>query len=197
MNYYEIKQVLIDQKEELKKFPNKKRIIERDVSEKYKKLLKSSLIKIITGPRRTGKSTLALQLLKDRGFAYVNFDDERISTLKTEELNLVLQAIYEIYQNPEFIFLDEIQNIKGWELFANRLNRIGFNLVITRSNAKLLSAELATHLTGRHFSLELYPFSFREYLNFFELFSLVVTLISLRIFLEISSAIFSYVSRSG
>jgi predicted AAA+ superfamily ATPase len=61
--------------------------------------------------------------------------------------------------------VDEVQNVSGWELFANRLKRSGYNLVITGSNAKLLSQELATHLTGRHVSLELFPFSFREFLK--------------------------------
>ena len=104
--------------------------------------------------------------MKDKDFAYVNFDDERLSFLETEDLNLVLQAIYEIYGKPEFIFFDEIQNVKNWELFVNRLQRLKFNLVITGSNSRLLSKELATHITGRHFSIELYPFSFREYLDF-------------------------------
>lgn len=161
-----IKRILIDQREELKDSLKGKKIIKREVLGEYKKLLKSSLIKIITGVRRSGKSVLSWELLNDKKFAYANFDDERISTIETKDLNLVLQAIYEIYQKPDFIFFDEIQNINSWELFVNRLKRRGFNLIITGSNARLLSTELATHLTGRHFSLELYPFSFREYLHF-------------------------------
>ena len=109
---------------------------------------------------------MSTQLLQAQNFAYVNFDDERLVTIEAKELNLILQAIYEIYQKPKFIFFDEIQNVNQWELFVNRLKRLGFNLVITGSNANLLSSELATHLTGRHVSLELYPFSFREYLDF-------------------------------
>lgn len=166
MEIREIKQILIDQKDELKTLLKGKRIIKREVLEDYKKLLKSSLIKVITGPRRSGKSVLSFQLLKDKNFAYVNFDDELLSTIEAKDLNSILQAIYEIYKKPEFIFLDEIQNVPRWELFVNRLKRQGFNLVITGSNAKLLSKELASHLTGRYFSLELFPFSFREYLTF-------------------------------
>jgi len=60
--------------------------------------------------------------------------------------------------------LDEVQNIKGWELFVNRLKRSGYNIITTGSNSELLSKELATHLTGRHLSLELFPFSFKEFL---------------------------------
>lgn len=162
----DIKQIIIDQKQELKDLLKEKKIIKRQVLEKYKKFLKSCLIKIITGPRRAGKSVLSTQLLNDKAFAYVNFDDERLSTIQTKELNSILQTIYEVYQKPEFIFFDEIQNVDNWELFVNRLKRLGFNLIITGSNAKLLSSELATHLTGRHFSLKVYPFSFREYLDF-------------------------------
>jgi len=167
MELKNIKQILIDQKEELNNSLIGQKIIEREVLPEYKKFLKSSLIKIITGPRRAGKSVLCYGLLKEKNFAYVNFDDERLSILETKDLNLVLQAIYEIYQKPDFIFFDEIQNINNWELFVNRLKRERFNLIVTGSNAKLLSKELATHLTGRHFSLELYPFSFREYLRFY------------------------------
>ncbi|MEW6618904.1 MAG: ATP-binding protein [bacterium] len=166
MELKDIKQILIDQKEELEDSLKGKKIIEREVLGEYKKFLKSSLIKIITGPRRAGKSVLGYEMLKDKNFAYVNFDDERLFTLETKDLNLLLQTIYEIYQKPDFIFLDEIQNVNNWELFVNRLKRRGFNLIITGSNARMLSKELATHLTGRYFSLELYPFSFREYLYF-------------------------------
>ncbi|MEA3369469.1 MAG: ATP-binding protein [Candidatus Ratteibacteria bacterium] len=166
MNYLTLKQIIIDQKEELESIFNREKIIDRELLNKYRVFLKSGLIKVITGPRRAGKSILCYQLLKGKRFAYINFDDENLAGLKTEDLNLVLRAFYELYEEPEFILLDEVQNIEKWELFVNRLKRQGFNLVITGSNARLLSKELATHLTGRHFSLELFPFSFREFLKF-------------------------------
>lgn len=166
MDYLSLKQIIVDQKEELKSVFEKERIIDRDVLNKYSAFLKSGLIKVIIGPRRAGKSILCYQLLKDKNAAYINFDDENLVGLKTEDLNLVLRAFYEIYNEPEFVLLDEVQNIEKWELFVNRLKRRGLNLVVTGSNAKLLSKELATHLTGRHYSLELYPFSFREFLRF-------------------------------
>lgn len=166
MEIKQIKQILADQREELENSFEGEKIIKREVLEECKQLLTSSLIKIITGVRRAGKSVLGYQLLKDKNFAYVNFDDERLSFLETEDLNSVLQAIYEIYGKPDFIFFDEIQNVKNWELFVNRLQRLRFNLVITGSNSRFLSKESATHITGRHFSVELYPFSFREYLDF-------------------------------
>lgn len=169
MDYLILKQIIIDQREELELLCQKEKIIDRQVLNQYKTFLKSGLVKVITGPRRAGKSILGYQLVKDKNFAYINFDDELLSGLKTEDLNLVVKAFYEIYKEPEFILLDEVQNIENWELFVNRLKRQGFNLIVTGSNARLLSKELASHLTGRHFSLELYPFSFREFLKFHNL----------------------------
>ncbi len=158
--------VINEQKRTLAKELAAGSFIERDVFKNFRKLLSSSLVKVVTGPRRTGKSVLSAQLLKDKPFGYVNFDDEQLIGIKNEELNDILSSVYEVYGKVDFIFLDEVQNITGWELFANRLQRQGLNLIITGSNAKLLSKELATHLTGRHFSLELLPFSFAEYIRY-------------------------------
>lgn len=167
MDITAIKQVLTDQREELDNMAGKTdRIIERDVLAGYRKLLGSRLIKVIIGPRRAGKSVLGSQLLSGENFAYVNFDDERLLHLEAKDLNSILQAILELFNRPDFIFLDEIQNVDGWELFVNRLHRSGYNILVTGSNAKLLSTEMATHLTGRCIVLQLYPFSFREYLRF-------------------------------
>lgn len=168
MEYLALKQIIIDQKAELQNIYKKEKIIKREILDEYRNYIQSDQIKVITGPRRAGKSILCYQLLEDKDFAYINFDDENLAGLKKENLNLVLKAFYEIYGKPKFIFLDEVQNIDGWELFVNRLKRSGFNIIVTGSNAKLLSKELATHLTGRHFSLELFPFSFREFLNYYE-----------------------------
>lgn len=167
MEYSTIKQIIIDQRAELQKIYRKEKIIKREVLDEYKSYLTSDQIKVITGPRRAGKSILCCQLLEDQNFAYINFDDENLVGLRKEDLNRVLKAFYEIYGKPEFIFLDEVQNIDGWELFVNRIKRTGFNVIVTGSNANLLSTELATHLTGRHLALELFPFSFREHLDFF------------------------------
>ena len=156
-------QILRDQKQELKEEVKNKRIIKREAEDHFKNILSSGLIKVISGVRRCGKSVFLYTLLKDKSFAYMNFDDERIIDVDT---NQILSSFYEIYgKNFKFIFLDEIQNLDKWELFVNRLKRQGFNLFITGSNAKLLSKELATHLTGRHLTVELFPFSFREYLR--------------------------------
>jgi predicted AAA+ superfamily ATPase len=104
-------------------------------------------------------------LAKERNFGYINFDDERLSGIKTEDLNRILEAFYELYGDIEHIVLDEIQNIQGWELFANRMRRTR-KVIITGSNSQLLSGELATHLTGRYIDCRLYPFSFHEYLKY-------------------------------
>ncbi len=167
MEYLRIKQAIIDQKAELENVFRTEKIIPRENLEIYGKLPGSDQIKVITGPRRAGKSVFCLQLLQGREFAYANFDDENLAGLRKEDLNLVLQAFYEIHGKPEFLFLDEVQNVEGWELFVNRLKRSGFNIIVTGSNARLLGRELATHLTGRHFALELFPFSFREFLEYF------------------------------
>lgn len=127
--------------------------------------LNSPQAQVIIGVRRSGKSTLCYNVLQRAGvkYAYVNFDDERLATLSVEELNNVLEALYKIYGKFNYLFIDEIQNIPGWYLFVNRLLRQNLHILITGSNAKLLSGELATHLTGRHHAITLYPFSFSEY----------------------------------
>lgn len=165
MEKHVIKQILLDQKEEITQL-FKRKIIERDITPEAKKIFRANLIKAIMGVRRCGKSTLSHQLLKKQNYGYINFDDERLVGITSKDLNDFLETLEEINQELKYILLDEIQNIEGWELFVNRLKRYGYNVVITGSNSKLLSKELATHLTGRHLSLELFPFSFREFLIF-------------------------------
>ena len=127
--------------------------------------LGSPQAQVIIGVRRSGKSTLCKQTLVNASvtFAYADFDDERLACLGTEQLNDVLEVMYKIYGDFSHIFLDEIQNVESWPLFVNRLLRTGKRVVLTGSNAKLLSNDLATHLTGRSSEIALYPFSFPEY----------------------------------
>jgi len=130
-----------------------------------KKWLDTALIKVVLGPRRAGKSVFSLMLLKDRPFMYFNFDDEVISSaggISTDEL---MKELHAAYGQVKTILFDEIQNLPHWELFVNRLHRAGYNLVLTGSNAHLLSQELATHLTGRHMPIEILPFDFNEFLR--------------------------------
>lgn len=129
--------------------------------------LDSGLIQVIIGPRRSGKSFFAIhKLTNDRPFGYVNFDDERLIAIK--EFDELLRAVKAVYGNPEVLLLDEIQNLPEWEIIVNRFQRQGYQLVVTGSNSRLLSRELATHLTGRHQPVYLFTFSFREYLATFD-----------------------------
>ena len=127
--------------------------------------LKSTQAQCVIGVRRSGKSTMCYQALHEAGlkYAYADFDDERLVGMGSGQLNDVLEVLYKIYGDFNCLFLDEIQNVDGWHLFVNRMLRKKMKVVITGSNAKLLSGELATHLTGRNKEIALYPFSFMEY----------------------------------
>jgi len=127
--------------------------------------LNSPQAQVVIGLRRCGKSTLCYQSLYNKGvkFAYVDFDDERLAKLQSDQLNDVLEVLYKIYGDFNYLFLDEIQNVEGWHLFVNRLLRNKMHIVVSGSNAKLLSGELATHLTGRNKEIDLFPFSFKEF----------------------------------
>ena len=110
-------------------------------------LLGNPLIKLISGPRRVGKSTFALLLLKAKNFAYLNFDDSLLLEHWDEEL--VMRLLDEVYPQYDYLLLDEVQNLQGWDLWVSKLYRRGKNLVITGSNAKMLSSEMATVFTNR------------------------------------------------
>lgn len=126
-------------------------------------LLASRQIKLITGPRRAGKSTEALLMLKGHNFAYLNFDDGKL--LSSWDDDLVLESLQMVYPGFEYLLLDEVQNLDGWDLWVSKLYRLGVNMVITGSNAKLLSSEMATLLTGRYIQIEMPPFSLSEFFS--------------------------------
>ncbi len=159
-----LKDVVLRQKlkkEELLKL----QYIDRTKKQFGRKWLDSPLIKVILGPRRAGKSVFSLMLFRNRPFMYFDFDEEIMASengVSTDELMKELHAIYGDVKN---ILFDEIQNLPAWELFVNRLQREGYNLILTGSNARLLSMELATHLTGRHMPIEILPFDFKEFLR--------------------------------
>ena len=162
MDKRKLETILTDQAEELA-LKNDIRFCQRKEEDLID--LESPQAQVVIGVRRSGKSTLCYNALKRSGvtFAYVNFDDERLFALTADDLNDVLEVLYKIYGDFKHLFIDEIQNITEWYLFVNRLLRRGMHIVLTGSNAKLLSGELATHLTGRHHNITLYPFSFSEY----------------------------------
>ena len=157
--------IIKEQRQELERIRREERIIEREGLKEAKAYLSHPNILIITGIRRCGKSIFSYLLEKDNKSAYINFDDERLAGLKTEEFNKILEAFYALYGDIDYIVLDEIQNAQSWELFVNRLRRTK-KIILTGSNSNLLSGELATHLTGRHIDIRLFPFSFKEFLDF-------------------------------
>ena len=174
MDAQTLKEILLDQQEELAA-TDFTELCDRFEEPQLK--MNSRLAQVVIGVRRSGKSVLCSKVLRQSGdsFAYVNFDDERLITLKTEDLNTVLDVLYRIYGDFKYLFLDEIQNITGWPLFVNRLLRKGMHICLTGSNAKLLSNELVTHLTGRHHKVELYPFSFAEYCKMWQVDTISMT----------------------
>ena len=162
MKISDIEKVLLEQQDELEALEGEV-LIHRPEEDLIN--LNSKLAQVVIGVRRSGKSTLCFNALRKAGvhYAYANFDDERLEELETQDLDNVLQTLYKIYGKFDYLFLDEIQNIDGWPLFVNRLLRQRIHIIITGSNAKLLSTELATHLTGRHHKIELFPFSFKDW----------------------------------
>ena len=161
-----ILQVLAEQQEEIKGYK-----LQKWVPRKEESLFEfdTKMAQVVIGVRRSGKSTLCHKVLLERGirYGYMNLDDDRLAKMKTDDLNTVLSCVYQLYgTDVPYLVLDEIQNVDGWYLFVNRLLRTDMHIFVTGSNAKLLSGELATHLTGRYNEIHLYPFSFSEYCNY-------------------------------
>ena len=144
------------ERDELMSRPYQQRHTKYDAGE----LLQNPLIKLITGPRRVGKSVFALLMLQGMNFAYLNFDDNQLLEKWDEEL--AMSALDDVYPGYDFMLLDEVQNLPDWDLWINKLYRRGKNLIITGSNAKMLSSEMATALTGRYLQIEMLPFSLDE-----------------------------------
>ena len=144
------------ERDELLSRPYQQRHTKYDADE----LLQNPLIKLITGPRRVGKSVFALLMLQGKNFAYLNFDDNQL--LEKWDENLAMSALDDVYPDYDFMLLDEIQNLPDWDLWVSKLFRRGKNLIITGSNANMLSSEMATVLTGRYLQIEMLPFSLDE-----------------------------------
>lgn len=156
--------IIREQREELERIEKQENIVPRERLADAGKALRFPNILAVLGIRRCGKSIFSYLLAKGKNFGYLNFDDERLVGMKTRDLNDVLETFYKLYGDIEIIVLDEVHNVWGWELFASRLRRTK-KVVLTGSNSKLLSGELATHLTGRHVDITLFPFSFKEFLK--------------------------------
>ncbi|HTX78916.1 MAG TPA: AAA family ATPase, partial [Longilinea sp.] len=155
----QIKALLLEQFQSFLECPTG---IERERLADLKAYLSSPQVVIVTGLRRVGKSTLLAQFAHIVGediFYYLNFDDERFSGFASEDFNELFQVMIEIFGERKLMFLDEVQNVPGWERFVRRLADTGMKFYVTGSNASLLSQELGTRLTGRYIPVELYPFS--------------------------------------
>ena len=157
-----MKTIILNQRKERDELMSRPYLIRRS-NQDTDLLLNSSLIKLITGPRRVGKSTQALLMLRDKNFAYLNFDN--YSLLEAWDANLVMRMLDDVYPGYEYILLDEVQNLNGWDLWVSELYRLGKNLVITGSNARMLSSEMATVLTGKYLQVEMLPFSLEEFFD--------------------------------
>jgi uncharacterized protein len=167
MNQENLYYVLFEQQKELKDENN---FVDRELTKKVLSFIHLKLPIVITGVRRSGKSTLLHivknQLkLKEKEFLYINFNDERLVDFAIEDFQKILDFLNEqSYKENCPLFLDEIQETKDWEKWIDRIKE-EHSIFITGSNSKLLSKEISTILTGRSVSVSLYPFSFREFLE--------------------------------
>lgn len=174
MEKNKLKELIIEHKQ---RFLSKKHLIKRESQTDIEKYIKQKEVVLITGVRRGGKSSLMKLICDDliarfnvpvNSILYLNFEDERFIDFTVKDFELLYETFIEI-ENPrgrKFFFLDEIQNIKGWEKWVNRLYEFeGVKVFVTGSNASLLSSEISTALTGRNRQIINWPFSFREYLT--------------------------------
>lgn len=156
--------------------------IERDIKgivpRDYEIPLESKKIVSLVGVRRSGKSSLLFdtinrlrQKISRENIIYINFEDDRLYPLKLKDLDLLLEAYFELYPHKIdekiYLFLDEVQVVDGWERYVRRVyDSLDVSVYITGSSSKLLSSEIATSLRGRSITYEIFPFSFREYLRY-------------------------------
>ncbi len=163
-----LRQTIIDQQKILNL---EEQYIPRDIP--LESLLQSEEIIVLSGIRRCGKSTILTRLSKiiDGNCLYINFDDIRFSDFNHENFQHIYEIIGELFGSDAHVtlLLDEIQNIPGWERWLNNLHTFKIKTVVTGSNASILSSELSTFLTGRHKTIRIYPFSFREYLRYYSI----------------------------
>src|SRR3989338_3731984 len=169
-SFEEIRTLLIEQRSEIL---NLELGIEREKLLEISKYKNTPFPVVISGLRRAGKSTLLSQLAHkfypSNKYFYVNFEDDRFLSFAVSDFTKLHELLIELFGDHKVFLLDEIQNIEGWEVFVNRMITGGYKFYITGSNASLLSKELGTKLTGRYIPVELFPFSFEEYLQFKQL----------------------------
>jgi uncharacterized protein len=140
--------------------------VERSILPRVLEAFDDNRVLILTGIRRCGKSTLLKQIMRIKTrYCYLNFEDERLLSFRAEDFENLNEVLIEVYGPSATYFFDEIQNIDKFETFVRRLQDDGKKVIITGSNASLLSGEFSTRLTGRYKVFEVYPFSFVEFLR--------------------------------
>ena len=164
MNKEQLRDIVIDQN--VSKIV--KKLTARSIYTQLKTFQQSSQVVILSGIRRCGKSTLLGQIRDDNVEKdyYLNFDDDRLVQFELSDFQVLYELFIELYGPQKTFYFDEIQNIPGWERFIRRLHDEGNKMYITGSNASMLSAELGTRLTGRYIEIQVYPFSFLEFLAY-------------------------------
>jgi len=159
-----LRQLVIQQKARLEQPGD---FIERSILPVVLAALDDDRVIILAGIRRCGKSTLLKQIMETtKNYCYVNFEDERLLSFRAEDFSILDEVLMELYGPSSTYFFDEIQNVEKFETFVRRLQDNGKKVILTGSNAALLSKEFGTRLTGRYKLFEIYPFSFSEYLRF-------------------------------
>jgi hypothetical protein len=160
-----LRQIAYEQKERLQL---KAGLIERDVMPMAKEaLMRDNRVLVVTGMRRTGKSTLVQQLIGTlSNYCYFNFEDEKLLDFTIEHFSDLEEILIEVYGVANHWFFDEIQNVDRFEIAIRRLQDSGKKIVLTGSNSSMLSMEFGSKLTGRYKQIELFPFSFKEYLRY-------------------------------
>ena len=160
----ELRQVLYDNQKDIEKYD----VFPRDTD------LDSFPLQVFVGVRRSGKSFLLFQKIRQLlqeghgwdDMLYLDFEDTRLGSFSSEDFNLILECHQEMYGKRPMLFLDEMQNVDGWQKFAHNLADKKYHVFITGSNAKMLSKEIMSALGGRYIPVEVYPFSFREFLSY-------------------------------
>ena len=158
-----LKQILVSNQHDVERYQVVSRALPSDDFER----------RVFIGVRRAGKSFMLYQKMQQLlaeghgwdGMLYLNFEDDRLADFTAEDFELILQCHAEMYDQRPWLFLDEVQNITGWEKFARRMADAKYRVWITGSNAKMLSVEVMTTLGGRYLTTEVYPYSLQEYLN--------------------------------
>ena len=161
-----LKQVMLDNQKDVERYDIFPRSFDLD----------SFPLQVFVGVRRSGKSFLLFQKMRQMldaghhwdGMLYLDFEDARLEGFSAEDFNLILECHQEMYGKRPMLFLDELQNIEGWQKFARNLADKKYSVFITGSNAKMLSKDIMAELGGRYLPVEVYPFSFREFLSYTE-----------------------------